>query len=167
MTITDIEYQRQHYKISIDKLCAASGLTTRAYQRILAGTRCGKESTFARLEIGLQMARRGEKTTRLDIIWNLVTAMLAFERDVDVKRLLDHNPQSKATSDPKWCEVQELRDIAVYALHSVAGIQNVEIARVAKVKPAAITYAVQRMENRRDTLLTDKMFEVLERAVAG
>jgi len=165
--VQTIEQQRKRYDISVRALCSAANIDDSTYGRLLRGEQKARGSTIARLEAGLKAARKGDANTRLDLIWRLLTALMAFDRNISIERLKAHNPQDKATSDPKWCEVQELRDLAVYALHAVVGVPNVEIARVAKVKPAAITYAVQRVEERREKLLTDKMFDLLEEAVSG
>jgi transcriptional regulator with XRE-family HTH domain len=167
MMIVDIETQRIRHKISMTRLCAASGVSERNYCRIRSGEQQARPETISRLAAGLAASRRGERTTPADMQFRLVCGMLAYDRDIDVARVLSHDPQLKATSDPKWSEVQQLRDIAIYVLRTVLGTSGVEVARVAKVSEAAVSFALGRMELRRDDPVLDRMFSALEQAVQG
>jgi hypothetical protein len=167
MSIVDIEQQRQKSNISVARLCGASGISERNYFRMLAGVQVARNDTRVKLSAGLAAARRGERTTPAEMQFRLVCGMLAYERDIDVGRVLAHNPQLKATSDPRWTEIQLLRDIAIYTLRTVLGTPGVEVARVARVSEAAVSFALQRVELKRDDPGLDRMFAALETAVAG
>lgn len=165
MNFVDIEQQRQKQKISVAKLCAAAGVSGSAYCRIRSGSRQARLVTLGKLATGLAAAKRGERATQTYKLFRMVCAQFAYLMDVDIARVLAHDPQMKATSDPKWMEVQQLRAAAIYVMHAVLGVPNVEVARVAGITQAAVTFSVQKFEGRRDNRALDRMLAMIEMAV--
>jgi hypothetical protein len=167
MNFMDIETQRKLQKISIARLCAASGVDNSTYFRIRSGEQLGRPDTQAKLASGLSAVRRGEKGSNSEKQFRIMCGLLAYQMDIDVGRILRHDPQLKATSDPKWMEIQKLRDIAIYAMCTVLGTPGKEVARVARISEAAVSFALNRVETRRDEPVLDRMFSSLEQAVQG
>jgi len=167
MTIVEIEQERKRHAIPMARLCAASGITESNYFRIRRGAQVPKAATIARLVAGLSAARRGEKPVKSQMLFRLVLGQLAMLADMDLATVMAHDPQAKATADPKWMEISRMRAIACYMLHAVLGLSNAEVARAAGVSQPAITIAMQKIEVRRDDPALEQIFAMLEMAVSG
>lgn len=167
MTIIEIEQERKRCKISIARLCSNAGVSDRGYHRMRNGERNARADTIARLVAGLSAARRNEKPVKSQMLFRLVLGQLAMLADMDLATVMAHDPQAKATADPKWMEISRMRAIACYMLHAVLGLSNAEVARAAGVSQPAITIAMQKIEIRRDDPALERIFAMLEMAVSG
>lgn len=152
MTFDMIEVERKRLKIPVARLCHTAGIASRTYERIRGGNRSPRGDTLARLTAALGQMKRGEKAraSANRTLFRLVLAQLAHNLGMDVAAVLAHDPQQKATADPKWMEISRLRDVACYMLNTMLGLPNAEVARAAGVTPPAITVAIRKVEDKRE-----------------
>lgn len=152
MTFDMIEAERKRLKIPVAKLCHTAGIASRTYERIRGHARCPRGDTIAKLTAALSQLKRGEKAraTASRTLFRLVLGQLALNAGMDVAEVLAHDPQQKATADPRWMEIAKLRDLACYMLNAVLGLPNAEVARAAGVTPPAITMALRKVEDKRE-----------------
>ena len=172
-SMAEIETRRQAAGITIDALCVAAGVTSRAYLYNLEGRKSARASTIASLDIGLKKlsgcpADLAQPKIRLVFTaWRTVLALVAAREGVDAAMIWTHDPQKRATLDPDWLRAARLRARATYLAHTVLGLKQADLARALGMTPQAICQTCRAVEDERDNARVDQDLDWIGRQLGA
>lgn len=158
-------------KIPIADLCRRAGVSTRSFFDGLKGTYETRPETLAKLNAALgrgKMAFAGEPgPAETHGAYKLCLAYAARELNRNPKVVLASDPARKATSDPQWLEAAEVRRLAFWLATRLLGFAQADVGRAAGVTRAAVSTAVQALEDERDhDKQLDKLLNHIEEVFA-
>lgn len=129
-------------------------LTRSAYQRIRLATARAKRLDFA--PAGQYAAAS----------YRLAVAIVADAHRISPAEILASDPSKRATADPEWLRAAKLRRIALYIANIYLAIPQAELARAAGMSKAAVSIAMNDVEDLRGNPETEAMLTKIEEAFA-
>ncbi|MCA1241847.1 hypothetical protein LC092_05320 [Stappia stellulata] len=148
----EIEARRVAKGFTMNQLCQAAGVTLRHYHRLLVEESQPRQRTIVRLQLALCLLERmGERALNPHTITYLI-AILWAARGEQIMPLdvLAHDPSRRATSDPAWLAAARVRRRALYIANVCFGVSQADLARVSGMTAAAVSLAVNAVEDTRD-----------------
>lgn len=70
-------------------------------------------------------------------------------------------------ADRQWLAASRCRDLTLYLVNTGLSVPQHSLARVADLDPKAVTFALRRVEDRRDDPLVDQLIELAEQVLKG
>lgn len=168
--VGEIEERRRQAGFSQEMLARAAGISSGYYRNALTGARQASPALVARLKSGLYRLERsaGEPQRHgTHVTWRLAVVLAARLYGEDPAAVLAHDPARRATADPQWLAAARVRERALYICHVICGLAQRELAAVAGMTPAAVSYAMGRVEDARDEDADDPLFGLLEMLIGG
>ncbi|OBQ59595.1 hypothetical protein EFV37_22040 [Mesorhizobium loti] len=142
-------------KIPIARLCRQAGVDATSWFKAMRGTTKMRTVTLAKLNAALgrgAKALAGEPgPAETHGAYKLCLVHAARELNRNPKAVLASDPSRKATSDPQWLEAAEVRRLAFWLATRLLGFAQADVGRAAGVTRAAVSTAVQQLEDERDT----------------
>ncbi|WP_057465789.1 helix-turn-helix domain-containing protein [Pseudovibrio sp. POLY-S9] len=169
-SIHSLDSAREAANITQKQLVAAAGLDPSTYRRFLRGDRTPQQSTLKRLDYALQNIRRTGQCVQFQtahLVFRLCVATLCVKANLDPEAVLSHKPSDRRTADPDWAAAAEVRRRALYLANTACGVSQADLARVANLTRAAVSLALNAMEDNRDDPEVEQLFSLVEGAVQG
>lgn len=162
---------------ALDMMIKDAGVTTVAvtrmaelHPRYIARIRNGEfkltPNVASRIKLAIGRLKRGEKNPGEDMTsgsYRLAIAYVALHLQMKPEAILAADPGRRATADKEWLEASRARRWAIYIANQYLGVRQAELARAAGMSKAAISIAMNDVEDERG----NKDLELLLQAVEG
>lgn len=96
--------------------------------------------------------------------YRLAVAIVARFLGMSPADILAADPAKRATADPAWLAVARQRRLALYVAHIYLGIPQAELARAAGMSKAAVSIAMNDVEDLRGEPETEALLGAIEEA---
>lgn len=164
--VWQIERRRRQLGLSQSKLACLAGINQRHYGEIAARRTEPRRGTIAKLKLALSRHQKGDLPEIPFMVYRLCLANVCQAARVPVEQVLTQEPSRRATFDPVWKQAAELRGRALYIAHTICGIPQAQLAQAADMTTAAVSLAMNRMEDASDPD-EDLLFQAIETALGG
>lgn len=135
--------------------------------QVRTGRRALSRPMEARARLAISRIRRGDAAPNGETAaagYRLALSIVAAHAGVAVKIILDADPARRATADPAWLEAARVRRLALYVAHIYLGIAQAELARAANMSKAAVSIAMNDVEDLRGEPETERLLAAIEEA---
>lgn len=169
MTLADFEMRRRQYDISMAEIERMAGVASRYLYKCLKGHKQPSPAMIMRLNHALSRIRRGERQAdeRMpSACYRLACAHVALFYGVSSEVILSADPAKRATADKDWMLAAALRRRALYVANIMLGVPQAELARAAGMTKAAVSIALNDVEDERDNPEVNRLFAQVEEALA-
>ncbi|GGE79280.1 hypothetical protein H1W37_19355 [Stappia taiwanensis] len=167
LSVRDIEARRQSQGWTLLQLCSASGVSLAHYGRLRGGEHAPRPATLSSLAIGLRRLCNGSANDAGQAfqLYRLAVVLVAQEAQADPMQVLAHDPSRRATSDPEWMTAAQVRRRALYIAHVCCGVSQADLARVSGMTAAAVSLAVNAIEDTRESDDDGSVISAIERVM--
>lgn len=124
-------------------------------------------AALQRIRLAAARARRRDLAPdgqRAASAYRLAVAIVGHQLGVSPAEILSADPAKRATADPAWLAVARQRRLALYVAHIYLGIPQAELARAAGMSKAAVSIAMNDVEDLRGEPETEALLGAIEEA---
>ncbi len=124
-------------------------------------------AALQRIRLAAARARRKDVAPdgqRAASAYRLAAAIVGHQLGVSPAEILAADPAKRATADPAWLAVARQRRLALYVAHIYLGIPQAELARAAGMSKAAVSIAMNDVEDLRGEPETEALLSAIEEA---
>lgn len=156
--------------ISLSDLCRSAGCSQDWLWRIRIKQRPATRQTLNRLRLAMSRVRAGDTSaleTNASALYRMAVAHVCQIRGLQPEQLLISDPSRRATADADWLNFARHRRYALYVANVIFNVPQAELARVTGMSRAAVSIAMNDVEDERmRDVAIDVMFVQLEQVVA-
>jgi thioredoxin-like negative regulator of GroEL len=166
LNFTELDLMMKASNISDAAVIRIAGLQTSYLARLRAGVKPLTPTMARRIQLAIARLRRGESNVDRALpsaCYRLAVAYVAHARGKTADFVLSADPGKRATADKVWMEAAQLRRWAIYIANQYLNLPQAELARAAGMSKAAVSYAMNDVEDERG----DPALEALLAAVEG
>ena len=151
-SLAALDCERRAAGLSVERVAAAAGLSTRSVLRWQSGKRKPLPHFLARYRQALRRLARGVEKADANLLIAFDTLLVLVARDHGVcpVTVRASRPALRATRSEEWVAAQRVRWEAIYLMREVFGFKPVEIAKVVGVTRQTVQQAVAAVEAARD-----------------
>ena len=162
-----IEERRKSAGISQERLARSAGVASSYYRKLIKGDHQPSKAVLSRLSMAVGRALRGDEAGNLNVhaIYRLSVVVVCFSKGKNPVEVLKLDPKRRATSDREWQAGADIRQRSLYLAHVLCGVPQKHIAEAAGLTPAAVSLAMNRVEDSRDDVDDDPLIKMLETVI--
>ncbi|MGG7535335.1 hypothetical protein [Rhizobium sp. 12,4] len=165
----------------LDELIDRSGLADSAIERmaglsnaylykIRGGRRPLTRVVLTRVRLAIARIRRGE-TNPNEVMpsgsYRLAVAYVAMMLEMQPETILLADPARRATADVAWMRAARARRWALYIANQYLNVPQAELARAARMSKAAVSIAMNDVEDERGDGVLEKLLAAVEEAFSS
>lgn len=155
--------------ISLSSLSRSADCSLAWLMRMRIRERPISRQTLNRLRLALSRIRTNDTSTiesNASALYRISVAHVCSMTGLSPHDLLGSDPARRATADPAWLQLARHRRYALYVANVIFNVPQAELARVANMSRAAVSIAMNHVEDERATdAAIDQMFVTLEAVV--
>lgn len=136
-------------------------------RRLFSGEIRLTRAAFVRLRLAAARARRQDFAPNGHLAaasYRLAVALVADKFSSSPGKILASDPSKRATADPEWMASARLRRLALYVAHIYLRIPQAELAHAAGMSKAAVSIAMNDVEDLRGEPETEALLAAIEEA---
>jgi len=144
-----------------------AGMPENYLWRLLRGNVRLTRVALVRIRLAVSRARRMDTAPdgqRAAAGYRLAVAVVGNFLGVSPAEILAADPGKRATADAAWLAAARQRRLALYVAHIYLGIPQAELARAAGMSKAAVSIAMNDVEDLRGELETERLLGAIEEA---
>ncbi|MEO2037853.1 MAG: hypothetical protein ABGW90_04010 [Martelella sp.] len=167
--VDEIEDAIRTAGVSIGAVERAAGMARQTLWRIRTGRRDLTACAAGRFRLAIKRVSRGDGDAEgheAAAAYYLAIAYVARQFDVRPAEVLSSDPGRRATADPRWASAARARRWALYIANIYMGISQARLARAAGLSKAAVSMALNALEDDRDTAEVEALLADIEGAFA-
>ncbi|MQB43367.1 hypothetical protein [Rhizobium sp. ICMP 5592] len=170
LNFTELDLMMKASAVSDAAVIRMAGLQTSYLARLRAGQKKLTPVMANRIRLAIARIKRGE--TSIDgslpsACYRLAVAYVARERGRTPDFVLSADPGKRATADKIWMEAAQLRRWAIYIANVYLNVPQAELARAACMSKAAVSYAMNDVEDERGDPELEKLLAAVEGAFSS
>ncbi|NTF67713.1 hypothetical protein [Rhizobium rhizogenes] len=170
LNFSELDLTMKNSGISASDVIRMAGLDTGYIARLRRGEKKLTRVMFMRIRLAIARIKRGE--TSIDgslpsACYRLAVAYVARERGRTPEFVLSADPGKRATADKIWMEAAQLRRWALYIANVYLNVPQAELARAAGMSKAAVSYAMNDVEDERGDPDLEKLLAAVEGAFSS
>lgn len=120
-----------------------------------------------RIKLAIARVKRGERNSGEDTTsssYRLAVAYVALFLQVKPADILASEPGRRATADKVWLQAARARRWAIYIANQYLGVRQAELARAARMSKAAVSIAMNEVEDERGDQQLEQLLITVEGA---
>ncbi|WFS02194.1 helix-turn-helix domain-containing protein [Rhizobium tumorigenes] len=163
----DIDQMLERAGISASAVCRAADLHPNYLSRLRRGEHKLTGTMRARILLAISRVKRGESNFDSHApagAYRLAIAYVAKAMDIRAELVLAADPRKRATADPAWLAAANARRWALYIVNQYLGMSQAQLARAANMSKAAVSIAMNDVEDDRGDPLLERMLSSIEGA---
>ncbi len=147
----------------------AAGLSAGYLWCVLSGRRALTDTMAARVKLAVRRLQRGDTNTDASAAaaYCLAVAYVARQFAVCPADVLASDPSRRATADAAWRTASKARRWALYIANIYMGIPGAQLARAAGMTKAAVSIALNAIEDERDNAEIEAMLADIDGAFSS
>jgi transcriptional regulator with XRE-family HTH domain len=170
LNFTELDLMMKASEISANAVTRMAGLHPRYISRLRSGEVPLTSVMANRIRLAIARIKRGE--TAIDgalpsACYRFAIAYVAREKGRTPDFVLSADPGRRATADKIWMEASQLRRWALYIANVYLNIPQAELARAAGMSKAAVSYAMNDVEDERGDPELEKLLAAVEGAFSS
>jgi hypothetical protein len=166
LNFTELDVMMKNAGVTAAAVCRLAQLHPSYFSRLRAGEFKLTIKNANRIRLAIARLRRGDNNVDDALpsaCYRLAVAYVAHARGRTPDFVLSADPGKRATADPIWMEASQMRRWAIYIANQYLNLPQAELARAAGMSKAAVSYAMNDVEDERG----DPALEALLAAVEG
>lgn len=147
-----------------------AGLSNSYFYKIRQGRTPLTRIVLTRARLAIARLRRGETTPQEafpSAIYRLAVAYVGRFLDLSPEAILAADPARRATADAAWMKAAVARRWALYIANVYLNLPQAELARVARMSKAAVSIAMNDVEDERGNHDLERLLAGVEEAFAS
>lgn len=155
--------------IAKNDITRVAGFDHRYLNRLLAQEVKLTRKAFMRVRLAISRIHRRDLAPDGQFAaasYRLAVAIVAERFGAQAAEVLAADPGKRATADPAWMQAAKLRRLALYIANIYLEIPQAELARAAGMSKAAVSIAMNAVEDLRGDSDTEAMLKAIEEAFA-
>ncbi|WP_292055500.1 hypothetical protein [Martelella sp.] len=147
----------------------AAGFSGDYLRQIECGRRPLTRVTLTRARLAIRRLARGdgEADAAASAAYRMAVAYAARALSLCPAEVLDASPGRRATADPAWMAAARARRLALYIANIYMGVPQARLAEAAGMSKAAVSMALNALEDERDSGETEALLADIERVFAA
>lgn len=170
-TVSAIEALRQAAGYKIQGLCAAAGVSERAYRDLVRGRAEPQPRTLIKLSRALDCLSSGERPSPppalIAAFWRAAVLVFCHETGADPDVALAPDTGTSRPMDPAWMLAARARGLAFYLTQVELQVPFAALAEACGTSKQRVHKAVRTVEDRRDDPVIDALLSRAATAVTG
>lgn len=169
MDLTELLADIERKALSLCEIERVAGLGQRHFYQMQIGRKSLSRRVFVRIRLAIariQRADRHHDGQHAAAAYRLALATVARKMGADPRLVLDADPAKRATADPAWLQAAKIRRVALYIANIYLDVPQAELARAAGMSKAAVSIAMNEVEEMRDTEELEQLLAPIEEAFA-
>lgn len=154
---------------SESEVARLAGFSPRFLYDIRKGRRSLSPRVIVRIKLALARIQRGDRHhdgQQAAAAYRLALATVARKMGADPRLVLEADPSKRATADPVWLQAAKVRRVALYIANVYLNVPQAELARAAGMSKAAVSIAMNEVEEMRDSAELEQLLAPIEEAFA-
>lgn len=181
MTIAEIDELIGSTGFPEDQVLRAAQMAPRYLALIRTGRRAVTRKTAARIRLAIAELKRAQReacrekqtdgrapsVSRVAAQYRIAVGFVAFVAQVQPQFILQADPNRRATADKDWLRAAKLRRIALYVACIYLNVPQADLARAAGMSKAAVSVAMNDLEDERGNPEIEQILAAVEGAFEG
>jgi len=167
LNFTELDLMMKAADVSANAVTRMAGLHPRYIARLRSGEITLTLTTARRIQLAISRLKRSESNADSALpsaCYRLAVAYVAHARGRTPDFVLASDPGKRATADPVWREAAQLRRWAIYIANQYLNLPQAELARAAGMSKAAVSYAMNDVEDERGDPELERLLAAVEGA---
>ncbi|WP_164986473.1 hypothetical protein [Rhizobium leguminosarum] len=147
-----------------------AGLSNAYLYKIRKGHKPLTRMVLTRVRLAIARIRRGETNVNEVLSsgsYRLAVAYVAMVLEMQPEAILAADPARRATADREWMRLARARRWAVYIANQYLNVPQAELARAARMSKAAVSIAMNGVEDERGDPILEKLLAAVEEAFSS
>lgn len=169
MDVTAILDEIKRRKISVGDVERVAGFGRDHLRQLRIGRRSMSRDTEVRIRLAIARIQRGDRHhdgQQAAAAYRLALATVARKMGVEPRLVLEADPSKRATADQAWLQAAKVRRVALYIANVYLNVPQAELARAAGMSKAAVSIAMNEVEEMRDSAELEQLLAPIEEAFA-